>query len=86
MKKTSLALLIGLFAVGCGGPQPSKSPAPATNPNTEMMKAHMTPPPGAPGGPAEEKKDGDAAAEKKDGDAAAPAEEKKDTPTEDKKE
>jgi hypothetical protein len=85
MKRTSLALMIALIAVGCEKAPPKATTTTAT-PDPAMMAKHM----GAPGAahtPAEEKKETDAA---KPAEAAAaatsdekPAEEK---PAEEKKE
>ncbi len=65
MKKTSIALMIGLFAIGCEPAAPPKSTAPpATQHNPEMMKKMMqhNAPPGAGEKKDEEKKvDGEAA-------------------------
>lgn len=42
MKKTSIALMIALFAIGCGGAQPAKPNTPAPSlPDPARMKEHM---------------------------------------------
>ena len=83
MKKTSLALLIGLIAIGCEkAPQKAgNNQPPHAMPDPAMMAKHMAPPGGAHAPAAEEKKD----EAKPEGDAATPpaAEEK---PAEEKKE
>ena len=70
MKKTSIALLIGLFAIGC---EPAAAPKTTTPPMTahdpammQKMMQHSGPPTGA---GAEMKKD----EKKAEGDAGAPA-------------
>ena len=82
MKKTSIALIIGLFAVGCEkAPQKISPSAPAPDPAT--MAAHMGAAGGAP--KAEDKKE-EATEEKKEEakpEAAAPTEP---APAEEKKE
>jgi len=87
MKKTSIGLMMALFAIGCGGnPPPKVTPAP--NPAADAKaKEHMMK--AASDAKTDEKKDGDMPAatdEKKDGDAPAATEEKKegDTPAEPK--
>jgi hypothetical protein len=77
MKKTSIALLIGLIAVGCE----AKKPAPAAPADTTKMMQNMASPPGLvqPGAKEEVKEE----EKKPEGDAApavtepAPVEEKK---------
>lgn len=78
MKKTSIALLMGLFAVGCGANPPAKPPTPPADPQAMMKTQHSTMP-SAPG----DKKDGDAVAPAVDGDKPAA---EGDKPAEDKKE
>lgn len=69
MKKTSMALILGLFAVGCEKAPQQISPS-APPPNPAQMAAHMATQPGAAAPAAEgEKKE----EEKPAGEAAAPA-------------
>ena len=76
MKRTSIALMLGLFAVGCGE---TKKPETPSGP-PQGAAQHMSPPPGAHGGgdkkdadkKDDEKKDG----ESKEGDKAADGEKK----------
>ena len=63
MKKTSIALMIGLFAVGCGESAPKKTATTAPPMDPGKMAAHMGGPPGAAHAAGEDKKDEETKAE-----------------------
>ena len=69
MKKTSIALMIGLFAIGCEPAAAPKSTPPLPTQHDPAMMQKMMQQSGPPMGTGAEKKD----EKKAEGDAAAPA-------------